>query len=201
MKKVNRLGSFFLWSVILIAFTGLQSCGPDNHGKGWRWLPNMVYPLAYEAYSDNPNTPSGVTMMPPVPGTVHREQFLYPYSGDDEGLELAMSKPLPNPVPNNDKTFKRGQVLFERTCRTCHGSMADGNGPIVTNGETDYPPVSLVLEHVRDYSDGYIFHYISFGGNAVMPGYAAQIRPEDRWKIIHYLRKLQQDEVNENPDV
>jgi len=39
---------------------------------------------------------------------------------------------------------------------------------------------------------GHIFHIISYG-RGVMPSYASQIGPTDRWNIITYLRQLQAD--------
>lgn len=39
-------------------------------------------------------------------------------------------------------------------------------------------------------ADGQLFHIVS-AGQANMPGYAAQVLPDDRWRAILHLRALQ----------
>jgi hypothetical protein len=48
-------------------------------------------------------------------------------------------------------------------------------------------------------TDGEIYHVIS-RGNGLMSGYGSQIEPDDRWKIILYLRKLQENYAKANPE-
>jgi hypothetical protein len=52
------------------------------------------------------------------------------------------------------------------------------------------PPPSLLAQPARSYPLGRIFHLATVGQN-VMPGYARQLRPRDRWAIAYYLRALQ----------
>jgi mono/diheme cytochrome c family protein len=51
-------------------------------------------------------------------------------------------------------------------------------------------PPSLLSEKVRAWPDSRIFHIITRGQN-LMPSYASQILPEDRWAAVHYVRALQ----------
>ncbi|MBI3396150.1 MAG: cytochrome c, partial [Spirochaetia bacterium] len=41
-----------------------------------------------------------------------------------------------------------------------------------------------------DWPDGKIFHMMTVGRGMMKP-YAAQISPQDRWAIVHYVRLLQ----------
>jgi hypothetical protein len=45
---------------------------------------------------------------------------------------------------------------------------------------------------MRDLTDGKIYHTITYGIN-LMGAHASQINPEDRWKIVMYVRQLQND--------
>jgi len=43
---------------------------------------------------------------------------------------------------------------------------------------------------VKNWSDGSIYHVITNGQN-IMPAYDKQIKQDDRWAIVHYIRVLQ----------
>jgi mono/diheme cytochrome c family protein len=51
-------------------------------------------------------------------------------------------------------------------------------------------PPSLHLDRLREAPVGHFFDVITNGFGA-MPDYAAQIKAEDRWAIIAYVRALQ----------
>jgi mono/diheme cytochrome c family protein len=72
-------------------------------------------------------------------------------------------------------------------CVVCHGPKGDGQGYIVPK----FPmPPSLYSPKVTNWPDGRIYHVITHGQN-LMPSYASQILPEDRWAVIHYVRALE----------
>ncbi len=52
------------------------------------------------------------------------------------------------------------------------------------------PALAGSNSNVLKWEDGRFFHIITVG-RARMKSYAAQISPEDRWAIIHYIRLLQ----------
>ena len=39
-------------------------------------------------------------------------------------------------------------------------------------------------------NDGHIFHVITYGKGRMWP-HASQVNPEERWKIVHYVHRLQ----------
>ena len=51
-------------------------------------------------------------------------------------------------------------------------------------------PESLLAERLHQTQDGYFYDVIS-NGFGQMSSYASQIKPEDRWAIVAYVRALQ----------
>jgi mono/diheme cytochrome c family protein len=82
----------------------------------------------------------------------------------------------------------RGQERFNIYCSVCHGRVGDGSGMIVKRGFRR--PPSFHDERLRNAPIGYFFD-VETNGFGAMPDYASQIPPEDRWRIIAYIRALQ----------
>lgn len=124
---------------------------------------------------------------PLVEGTVARGQLRedpHLYEGLDEQGFPAESFPF----PVTREVLRRGQDLYNAFCAPCHDRAGTGNGMVVQRGYRQ--PVSFHEERLRIAPEGYFFDVISFGFG-VMPSYAHQISPHDRWAIIAYLRALQ----------
>lgn len=99
-----------------------------------------------------------------------------------------------NPISMDDEAaLARGQELYVRYCYVCHGSEGLGRetGPVTNTGA--YPPVALPLATgtAPALSDGYIYGTIRVG-RGLMPAYGGQIPHMDRWRIVNYVRVLQQ---------
>ncbi len=122
--------------------------------------------------------------MLPVEGTVARGQKPYPYKGNPD---LAEQK-LQNPLEATTDVLHRGQFMFNVYCLPCHNSDGKGMGPVVKRGFA--PPPPLDSDRVKNWKDGRIFHIIT-DGQGIMPSYAIQIDPIDRWAIVNYVRVLQ----------
>jgi mono/diheme cytochrome c family protein len=104
------------------------------------------------------------------------------------------------PIAIDKKAIARGRDRFNIYCAVCHDALGTGNGKIVERGYL--PPPSYHTDYSRGFERrgvkvllrevpiGYYFEVITrgFGG---MPDYASQIPPDDRWKIIAYVRALQ----------
>jgi mono/diheme cytochrome c family protein len=78
--------------------------------------------------------------------------------------------------------------VFATFCSPCHGAGGVGDGMVAQRGFP--PPPSLFTDNAMQLKDGQMFHIISFGKNA-MPNFSSQISREDRWKVITYIRSLQ----------
>jgi mono/diheme cytochrome c family protein len=143
------------------------------------YMPDMVYSPALKAQKEG-------SMLMPVKGTVARDSESYPYLDNPE----AAGRELKNPLKPTAAILKRGQHIFDTYCMTCHGPKGGGDGSVVPK----FPrPPSLQSDKVRGWPDGRIYHVITAGQN-LMPSYASQISPGDRWAAIHYVRAIQRAE-------
>jgi hypothetical protein len=177
------------WQVVLVlAFAiSLSSCDRDNNHPGWDFFPDMAYSHAYETNSTNPALKGGKTMLEPVPGTISRDFIAYPYQKTDEHRLLA-GKVLENKMPYTRENLERGKKVYDSFCLVCHGEKGDGKGFLFTSGKYPYPPASLINDKVKAIPDGEIYHVITVGFG-IMGAYGSQIRPDDRWKTILYIRR------------
>ncbi|MBW7874981.1 MAG: DUF3341 domain-containing protein [Candidatus Cloacimonetes bacterium] len=146
----------------------------------WTWMDIQpkAKPQAEMAY-----LPSGLAMLPPVPGTVARNFMPYAYSSQPEKAGEMLS----NPYPKTSESLAKGKTLYNIHCSVCHGYQASGDGRL--KGQFPNPP-SLHSEKSKNWNDGQFFHVITEGQN-VMSGYAKHISVEDRWHIVNYIRALQ----------
>jgi len=148
------------------------------------YMPDMAYGPRVAAQHEDPTRPGEPVMRMPVEGTVPRGFAPYRYAAAESLLAQAE---LSNPLPRSAEVLARGQRIYMTYCVVCHGETGDGQGYIVPK----FPmPPSLYSDKVRGWNDGRIFHVMSRGQN-LMPAYASQILPEDRWAAIHYVRVLQ----------
>ena len=167
----------------------LASCERTRNDPGYTYFPDMAYSRAYETFSENPVFSDGKTMRDPVPGTIPREMVPFPYEKTDEDLARA-GRELINPLKPTEENLARGKEMFERMCQQCHGEKGDGQGYLYTSKLYNYPPGVLTAAQAVNRPDGEIYHIITVGRN-VMGAHGPLIRPEDRWKIVMYVRVLQ----------
>jgi len=92
------------------------------------------------------------------------------------------------PLPVTAALLERGQDRYRIFCTPCHGLQGDGNGFVAMRG-MKHPP-SYHIERLRDAPVGYFYDVVT-NGFGVMPDYAEQIPPPDRWAIVAYIRALQ----------
>jgi mono/diheme cytochrome c family protein len=139
------------------------------------YMPDMVYSPALKAQKEG-------SMRMPVKGTVPRNFQPYPYTD-----VATAGKELKNPLQATQSVLVRGQSIYNTYCIVCHGPNGEGDGSIVPK----FPrPPTLQSDKIRSYPDGSIYHVVTMGQN-LMPSYASQIAPGDRWAAIHYIRALQ----------
>jgi len=171
-------------SLLLVAFGG--ACDDDPGRPNFEYMPDMVGSVAYDSFDPNPNTPDGRTLMKPPAGTVPRGyQPLHFGPGPQEAARAA--RELTNPLADTEAVRARGEVAFQRWCSPCHGHEGLGDGLVARK----FPrPPPLGAEHARGLPDGQIFHIVTFG-QGLMPSYAQQITPSDRWKLVRFVRRLQ----------
>jgi hypothetical protein len=124
---------------------------------------------------------------PLVEGTVARGQLhedSYFYTGKIGGnpgdaMPFAVTK----------QVLERGRERYNIFCAPCHSRVGDGNGFVPSRGFARQPP-SFHIVRLEKAPLGYFYDVIT-EGFGIMPDYASQIPPQDRWNIVAYVRALQ----------
>ena len=171
----------------------LAGCGLDSRNRAYEYMPDMVRDPAYKAFAPNPVTPNGLTIRDPVPGTIARGYHPFRYS-EGEAEAARAGRELGSPFPATPDVLRDGQALYQIYCLVCHGPEGRGDGPLA--GKIPTPP-SYTSDRVLEFPAGRIYHVITMGSGK-MPSYAPQLRPDERWKIVAYVRKSLQH-LEESP--
>lgn len=169
----------------------LCSCHRDRNSPGYEYAADMSKSVAYETYSDNNFFNDGKSALQPVEGTIPREMIPYEYENSNEGLKKAGLE-LKNPLEATEENIERGKKVYEIFCSSCHGEKGDGKGLLFTTKKFPIEPTNLLKDKTLDRPDGEIYHIIMVGG-AAMGSHASQIRHDDRWKTILYIRNVLAD--------
>jgi mono/diheme cytochrome c family protein len=103
------------------------------------------------------------------------------------------------PFPVTKEVLERGRERYNIYCAPCHSRVGDGNGFIPSRGFARKPP-SFHDQRLRKAPLGYFYDVIS-NGFGTMPDYSSQIPPQDRWKIVAYVRALQLSQNATKADV
>ena len=183
--------TLFRISVILLTALILPGCDRQKSKRGYDFIPDMVYSRAYETYSKNPDFKDSITMRVPVAGTVSIGSTPFHYTIDSLSWVKAGNE-LINPYLPTDEVLARGKLIFTTFCIGCHGALAKGDGQLYSSGLYPLKPKDLTAEAIAKVKDGQIYHTITLGFGSMMP-HGAQIRPDDRWKLVLYVRKLQKE--------
>lgn len=168
-----------------VALLALAGCRNDMHDQ-----PRYKPLAASEFFSDHR------AARPVIDDTVARGHLRIDearYTGKIEGNDIDQF-----PIPIAKADIERGQTRFNIYCTPCHGYLGDGNGMVVLRGyrqAASYYTDKLVKAPV-----GHFFDVITNGFGA-MPSYASRITPDDRWRIIAYIRALQLSESAKIADV
>jgi len=190
--KNNYLSGSIYKVVFLVLFSViLNGCNRNRNNPGWDYFPDMFYSTAYETFTKNPNFEDGMTMRVPVPGTVPRRFTPFEYTIDPES-RIKAGNELVNPILPTDEVLLRGKIVYSTFCIGCHGISGEGDGHLYASGLYPVKPRSLTVINAAKLRDGEIYHTITLGLGS-MGAHGSQIRPDDRWKLVLYIRKLQED--------
>jgi len=134
---------------------------------------------------------------PPVEGTVARGQLredTYFYTG-----KIGNNPGDYMPFPVTEDVLQRGRERYNIYCAPCHSRVGDGNGFIPSRGFARKPP-TFHKPKWQKAPLGEIYDVIT-NGSGIMPDYASQIPPQDRWNIVAYIRALQLSQNATRADV
>ncbi|WP_226390561.1 c-type cytochrome [Penaeicola halotolerans] len=193
-----------------LGLAALTSCSADGDNPGVEYAPQMYHSIAYEPlsqtrdkeagkwlsnredglgefYNSNDNNPHGMNMREPAPNTVQRTANGYlPYRIPMDSLEYA-ARVVKSPIEPTEQVLAEGMKLYTSYCAPCHGDAGDGNGSVgqVIGGVANFKGGAYI-----NITEGHIFHVIT-QGKGRMGAHGSQITPENRWKIVHYVKQLQ----------
>jgi mono/diheme cytochrome c family protein len=170
----------------LLAIAAATGCRIDMHVQ-----PRQNPLSRSDFYSDQRSA------RPPVDGTVARGQLhedAYFYTG-----KLGNNPGDVMPFPVTKEVLERGRERYNIFCAPCHSRVGDGNGFIPSRGFARKPP-SFHIVRLQKAPVGYFYDVIT-EGFGIMPDYASQIPPQDRWDIVAYVRALQLSQNATKADV
>ncbi len=105
-----------------------------------------------------------------------------PAKTPDEAIKMV------NPVKASPVGIAHAKKVFGYNCAMCHGKNGDGQGDLADQMKLKLPdwrdPASL-----KDMTDGELFYIISHGRGQMPPG-ADQMKPEEIWTMVHYVRSF-----------
>lgn len=194
----------------ILALAVLASCTAKGDDPGLEYAPQMYHSIPYEPltqikdkdrgewlsnredglgefYNSNPNNEYEQNVRVPVAGTVRRtSNNVLPYRLEKNDIVVAAD--IQNPLEETPELLAEGKRLYELYCDHCHGTSGQGDGKVgvVLQGVPAYSSRAK-----RDLSEGHVFHVITHGLGR-MGAHGSQISPEKRWKIVKYVKTLQQ---------
>jgi len=177
---------FLALVLVLTAMTLLSACRIDMH------VQPKQNPLSRSDFFTDQRSER-----PPVEGTVARGQLRedsYFYTG-----KIGNNPGDYMPFPVTKEVLDRGRERYNIYCAPCHSRLGDGNGFIPSRGFARKPP-SYHIERLQKAPLGYFYDVIT-NGFGIMPDYASQIPPQDRWNIVAYVRALQLSQNATRADV
>lgn len=201
---------------VAVMFTACQRPGKDKTGS--IYMPDMTYSNAYETYSSAPKDLSeggtGLSARKPVEGTIP-----YGYIPNDSKIKTNQSylmsyviknhythdpakwqeefdragKEISNPLEATEANLAEGKRIYNINCSPCHGEGGDGNGQLVELPNGDAGPFTSrpnpYKTRLPEINDGNMFYVVSYGKN-MMGGYGFQLSVNERWQVIHYIKKM-----------
>lgn len=145
-----------------------------------------------------------INAMVPVEGTMKRQRYASVHAGakPQKGQKLltyniapddyeTAGKMLKNPLPVNDDIVSQGKHLYTGFCAPCHGAEGNGMGKV---GKVYKGVANFQAGAYANLPEGHIYHVITHGKGRMWP-HKTQINPEERWKIVRYVQKLQKGEM------
>ena len=165
--------------LVAVALVGLGLAGSGCH-RDMRDQPRVKPYRASDFFGDRRSA------RPVVEGTVARGQLRADtllYTGKINGRPADLF-----PFEITAEVLARGRERYDIYCSPCHDFSGSGRGMIIQRGHKQ--PVSFHSPRLRQAPVGYFFDVIT-NGFATMYDYSYQLRPEDRWAVIAWIRTLQ----------
>lgn len=121
------------------------------------------------------------TMLAPPEGTVPRGFQPYPLAAGD----VAAARRNPNPLAPTPQVLKAGQRDYLSFCAPCHGRDGDAVNSYLAASFSGIPSLNGV--GALQMPDGEVYHIVTMGRGR-MANLRAQLPPERRWGVVHFLK-------------
>lgn len=184
----------------LIAVGAVAGCrGQTSRETPIFGIRNMYDQPKYEIQEESDFFPDHRTMRPLVEGVVAHDQEIDPQIAqgrldDGSAYVLEIPKAVVARHGGMESMLKRGQNRYGIYCAPCHDGTGSGEGLVkqraVAGGAAAFVPPTFHQDRIRHMPDGQLFATISNGKNN-MPPYSMQIKVDDRWAVVAYVRALQ----------
>lgn len=125
------------------------------------------------------------------------EKIEYPPSADAPVYDLASEK---EPWISNPEIVNAGGKLFKQNCASCHGEKGDLVGGV--------PNARHLVDGKWTQGEGIISHFKVLqngikdknGNQTAMVSFAAQLKPYERWAILHFIETLTNNKSKDKPE-
>ncbi|HVJ88959.1 MAG TPA: cytochrome c [Labilithrix sp.] len=182
---------------VLGAVSGCR--GQTSHDTPIFGIRNMYDQPRYDMQEESAFFPDRRTMRPLVDGVVSYDQDVDPQIAqgrldDESGYVLEIPKAVIARNNGMAAMVERGKERYGIYCAPCHDGTGSGEGLVkrraVASGAAAFVPPTFHQDRIRHMPDGQLFATIT-NGKSNMPPYAMQIKVDDRWSIVAYVRALQ----------
>jgi len=92
-----------------------------------------------------------------------------------------------SPFEYTEKTTEEGEQLYNTNCKSCHGDPGKGNYMNLQPA-----PGDPAEEAFQEQTDGEMYYKIT-NGKTPMPAFKNGLTPEERWKIIGFIRSFNEN--------
>lgn len=104
---------------------------------------------------------------------------------------------MKNPIPVSETVLGTATGIYEENCRQCHGLSGRGDGPM--SGMLKEKPADLTNPAKLSLrTDGEIFWVLTKGVDP-MPPFDEKLTDEERWGLVHLMRKFSDTKPNNTP--
>lgn len=150
----------------------------------------------YDGYEESSFFRDGMVLQRPPDGTIPRGAVLGSALADGRAPSGAQVVEVPYAI--TPELLAVGRSRFQIFCAVCHGAGGYG-GSIVASNMVDRRPPSLRTPALARQPVGFLYGVIR-NGFGWMPPYAAELSVPERWAVVTYLRRLQQNPSAASPD-
>jgi mono/diheme cytochrome c family protein len=102
------------------------------------------------------------------------------------GLPDVSGIPAASPVPYSSKSIAKGKATFLRLCAECH----DEDGKALAQTLAPAADLTDPTRWKHGTGDAYLFRSIRDGAGTAMPVFGNQLKDEDIWDLVSFIRSI-----------